>query len=118
MVRALRVTVALVALIALRVSAAETAAPIDAAESARLAAEVKAEFLHAWSAYRRYAWGHDDLDPLSKKPHDWYARPLLMTPVDALDTLIIMGLRDEADAARELIVTKLDFDQDIYVKNF
>jgi len=117
-VRALRVTVALVALIALRVSAAETAAPIDAAESARLAAEVKAEFLHAWSAYRRYAWGHDDLDPLSKKPHDWYARPLLMTPVDALDTLIIMGLRDEADAARELIVTKLDFDQDIYVKNF
>ena len=118
MVRALRVTVALVALIALRVSAAETAAPIDAAESARLAAEVKAEFLHAWSAYHRYAWGHDDLDPLSKKPHDWYARPLLMTPVDALDTLIIMGLRDEADAARELIVTKLDFDQDIYVKNF
>jgi len=41
-----------------------------------------------------------------------------MTPVDALDTLIVMGLKDEADDARELIATKLDFDKDIYVKNF
>jgi len=94
------------------------AATIDAAESARLAAEVKAEFLHAWQGYRRYAWGHDDLAPLSRKPHDWYAQPLLMTPVDALDTMILMGLDDEAAAARELIATRLDFDRDIYVKNF
>ena len=79
---------------------------------------MKTEFLHAWSSYRRYAWGHDDLDPISKKPRDWYGKPLLMTPVDALDTLILLGFRDEADAARELIATKLDFDQDIYVKNF
>src|SRR3954471_7050995 len=84
----------------------------------QLAAQVKAEFLHAWSGYRRYAWGHDDLAPLSRKPHDWYAHPLLMTPVDALDTLVLMGLKDEADAARELIATKLDLDRDIYVKNF
>jgi len=91
---------------------------VDDAESARLAAEVKQEFLHAWQGYKRYAWGHDDLAPLSRKPHDWYAEPLLMTPVDALDTLVVMGLKDEADAARELIATKLDFDQDIYVKNF
>jgi hypothetical protein len=119
MSRVLTIAVAVVSLVVLRISAAaEPGPPIDAAESAKLAGEVKAEFLHAWSAYRRYAWGHDDLDPLSKKPHDWYAKPLLMTPVDALDTLILMGLRDEADAARELIATKLDFDQDIYVKNF
>ncbi|MFI4969968.1 MAG: glycoside hydrolase family 47 protein, partial [Lysobacterales bacterium] len=91
---------------------------IDAAQSALLAGEVKAEFLHAWQGYRRDAWGHDDLAPLSRKPHDWYAKPLLMTPVDALDTLLLMGFRDEADAARELIATRLDFDQDIYVKNF
>ncbi|MEP6882669.1 MAG: glycoside hydrolase family 47 protein, partial [Dokdonella sp.] len=71
---------------------------IDAAESARLAAEVKTEFLHAWKDYRKYAWGHDDLAPLTHKAHDWYAEPLLMTPVDALDTLVIMGLTDEADA--------------------
>ena len=94
------------------------ASPVSAADSARLAAEVKSEFLHAWKDYRKYAWGHDDLAPLSHKPHDWYAEPLLMTPVDALDTLIVMGLTDEADAARELIATKLDFDKDIHVKNF
>ncbi len=91
---------------------------IDAAESARLAAEVKTEFLHAWKDYRKYAWGHDDLAPLTHKAHDWYAEPLLMTPVDALDTLVIMGLTDEADAARELIAANLDFNKDMYVKNF
>jgi ER degradation enhancer, mannosidase alpha-like 2 len=41
-----------------------------------------------------------------------------MTPVDALDTMILMGLVDDAREARELIDTTLSFDQDIYVKNF
>ena len=41
-----------------------------------------------------------------------------MTPVDALDTLILMKFDDEADKARELIVKDLSFDRDIYVKNF
>lgn len=91
---------------------------IDAAESARLAVQVKGEFLHAWNDYKTYAWGHDDLSPLSHKPRDWYGQSLLMTPVDALDTLIIMGLDDEAKATRDLIAAKLDFDKDIYVKNF
>jgi mannosidase alpha-like ER degradation enhancer 2 len=41
-----------------------------------------------------------------------------MTPVDALDTLILMGLNAEAERARSLIVEKLSFDKDILVKNF
>ena len=53
--------------------------------------EVRAEFLHAWNGYKQYAWGHDDLRPLTKNYHDWYAEPLLMTPLDALDTMILMG---------------------------
>lgn len=119
MLRASCVTVFAVALFMSHAcAAAPDEPPIDAAASAKLADDVKAEFLHAWSSYRRYAWGHDDLDPISKKPRDWYGTPLLMTPVDALDTMLLMGLRGEADAARELIATKLDFDQDIYVKNF
>ncbi len=89
--------------------------PVD---TAAMAAQVKAEFLHAWNNYKRYAWGHDELRPLTKTPFDWYGQSLLMTPVDALDTLVLMGLKDEADADRELIATRLDFDQDIYVKNF
>jgi mannosidase alpha-like ER degradation enhancer 2 len=84
----------------------------------QLAARVRTEFLHAWNNYERYAWGHDALRPLSKTAHDWYGQSLLMTPVDALDTLILMRLDDEAAKARSLIVSKLSFDRDIYVKNF
>ncbi|HEX6730002.1 MAG TPA: glycoside hydrolase family 47 protein, partial [Pyrinomonadaceae bacterium] len=84
----------------------------------KLAAEVKAEFLHAWNGYKKFAWGHDDLKPLSKSYHDWYPQPLLMTPVDSLDTMIIMGLKDEANATRKYIVENLSFDKDISVQNF
>jgi hypothetical protein len=84
----------------------------------QLAARVRSEFLHAWNGYKKYAWGHDDLKPLSKGYHDWYEQPLLMTPVDALDTMILMDLRDEAKSTREHIVQNLSFDKDIYVQNF
>src|SRR6187549_3372022 len=84
----------------------------------QLAAEVKAEFLHAWNGYKKYAWGHDDLKPLSKTYHDWYAQPLLMTPVDALDTMILMGLDDEATTTKKYILDNLSFDKDIEVQNF
>lgn len=82
------------------------------------AAAVRTEFLHAWHGYKQYAWGHDDLRPLSKTHHDWYAEPLLMTPVDALDTMILMGLKEEAATTREYIATHLSFDKDISVQNF
>ena len=84
----------------------------------QLAEQVKSEFLHAWNGYKKYAWGHDDLRPLSKTYHDWYAQPLLMTPVDALDTMIIMGLDREANRTRQFIIANLSFDKDIYVQNF
>ena len=93
--------------------------PVFPQQSRRqLAAQVRAEFVHAWNGYKKYAWGHDDLKPLSKTHHDWYAQPLLMTPVDALDTMIIMGLKDEAEATRKYIVENLSFDKDISVQNF
>jgi mannosidase alpha-like ER degradation enhancer 2 len=98
------------------------AAPLAGAQQevnkARLASEVRAEFLHAWNGYKKYAWGHDDLKPLSKTYHDWYAQSLLMTPVDALDTMILMGLKDEAKTTRAYIDKNLSFDKDIEVQNF
>ncbi|MDX6530616.1 MAG: degradation enhancer, mannosidase alpha-like 2 [Blastocatellia bacterium] len=84
----------------------------------QLAEEVRSEFLHAWNGYKKYAWGHDDLKPLSKTYHDWYAEPLLMTPVDALDTMIVMGLKDEANNTRAYIAKNLSFDKDFDVQNF
>lgn len=92
--------------------------PREDSHASEMAQRVKAECLHAWNNYERYAWGHDALKPLSKTPHDWYGQSLLMTPVDALDTLILMKLDTEANRARELIATELNFDRDIYVKNF
>jgi mannosidase alpha-like ER degradation enhancer 2 len=88
------------------------------ARKAEMAVKVRAEFLHAWSGYRQYAWGHDELLPLSKGFKDWYGTSLYMTPVDALDTLILMGLTEQADQTRELVAKNLSFDKDIYVKNF
>jgi len=41
-----------------------------------------------------------------------------MTPVDALDTLILMNLDAEAAKAKALIVSNLSFDRNIYGKNF
>lgn len=79
---------------------------------------VRAEFLHAWKGYKTYAWGYDALQPLSKKPHNWYKKSLLMTPVDAFDTMILMDLTEEAGEARELIFKDLDFDVDMDVQNF
>jgi mannosidase alpha-like ER degradation enhancer 2 len=83
-----------------------------------MAERVRAEFLHAWRGYERYAWGHDELRPLSRTAHDWYAEPLYMTQVDALDTLILMGLSEEAARDREFVVKNLSFDKDIFVQNF
>jgi hypothetical protein len=83
-----------------------------------MANKVRAEFLHAWNGYKTYAWGYDALQPISKKPHNWYKKSLLMTPVDAFDTMILMDLPDEAKEAKELIFKDLDFDVDMDVQNF
>src|SRR6266540_2116400 len=91
--------------------------PASAARG-ELAGRVRQELLHAWRGYERYAWGHDELKPVSKTAKDWYSDSLLMTPVDSLDTLILMGFKDEAEKAKALILEKLSFDKDIPVKNF
>ena len=87
----------LASLLLLLLPSAAVSAPID---RAGLAARVRAELLHSWRAYERYAWGHDELKPLSKAPRDWYGESLLMTPVDSLDTLLLLGLNEEADKAK------------------
>jgi mannosidase alpha-like ER degradation enhancer 2 len=93
-------------------SAAQTANRSD------LADEVKREFLHAWNGYKQHCWGRDDLKPLTKTCRDWYGSPILMTAVDSLDSLYMLGFKDEADVTREYIAKNLSFDKDIEVQNF
>ncbi len=79
---------------------------------------VKKEFLHAWNGYTQYAWGHDALKPLSKMPHDWYGTSLLMTPIDAFDTMVLMGLKKESEETKKLIFDSLSFNKNIDVQCF
>ncbi len=83
-----------------------------------LAEQVKTEFKHAWNSYMKYAKGHDALKPLSGTGHNWYSRSFVMTPMDAFDTMILMGLTEEAKEAKALILDSLDFNKDIMVQNF
>lgn len=71
-----------------------------AAKKTRLARRdaVRESFLHSWQGYKKHAWMHDEVRPVTGDQSDpfggWAA-----TLVDALDTLWIMGLRDEFDEA-------------------
>ena len=84
----------------------------------QLAHEVRAAFAHAWDGYKKYAWGYDELKPLSRKGYNWYGRSLFMTPVDAFDTMVLMGLTADAREDKALILGNLSFDEDISVQVF
>jgi mannosidase alpha-like ER degradation enhancer 2 len=92
--------------------------PSPAVDRAAMVERVRAETRHAWNGYVKYAWGHDELRPVTHTARDWYGESLLITPVDSLDTLVMLGLTDEANAARKLIDDTLSFDKDVTVKNF
>ena len=98
---------------------APAAAPVSRSDRAALAGQVRAEFLHAWTSYRRLAWGHDELNPVSKTAHDWYPPAVVyMTPVDALDTMLLMGFTKEAAETRTYVLDHLSFDRDVPVQVF
>jgi mannosidase alpha-like ER degradation enhancer 2 len=98
--------------------AAPRPASVPAREPLADAERVRAEIRHSWDGYVRHAWGHDELRPVSRTPHDWHESTLLMTPVDALDTLVLAGLDEEAARARELVATELRLDAPIEVQVF
>lgn len=79
------------------------------AEWQPLASEVRNAFLHAWRGYRRYAWGADDLKPLSKTGRDSFGN-IGMTVLDSLTTLHLMGLDKEFEQGAEFVNKHLDFD--------
>ena len=68
---------------------------------------VKETFVRSWDAYKELAWGFDELRPVTGTPATtfggWGA-----TLVDSLDTLWIMGMKEEFEAAVEA-VTDIDF---------
>lgn len=89
-----------------------------ASVSISLAEDVKKETIRTWNAYTKYAWPHDELMPISKKYHDWYAESINMSPMDAYSTLKVMGFDAEADRIENFVIDSLNFDKDIFVKVF
>ncbi|EFN65488.1 Mannosyl-oligosaccharide 1,2-alpha-mannosidase IB [Camponotus floridanus] len=75
--------------------------------------KVKEMMKHGWDNYVRYAWGKNELRPISKRGHSasiFGASNMGATIVDGLDTLYIMGLHDEFKQGRDWIAENLDFD--------
>ncbi|RVE53176.1 hypothetical protein evm_002273 [Chilo suppressalis] len=65
---------------------------------------------HAWNNYKLYAWGKNELKPLSKRAHlssVFGGGDLGVTIVDGLDTLYLMGLHDEFREGRDWVAEHL-----------
>ena len=79
------------------------AAPPAASEAQQRQDAIRSAFVHSWTAYERFAWGHDELHPLTNRSNDVWGG-FAVTMVDALDTAKLMGLEAEFGRA----VTWLD----------
>lgn len=77
---------------------------------------VVSAFQHAWQGYRRYAWGRDHLKPISKTHQTWF--DLGLTLIDSLDTMLVMGLKEEYVEARVWVEDNLKFTTDKDVNLF
>ncbi|GAB0100370.1 alpha-1,2-Mannosidase [Sergentomyia squamirostris] len=74
---------------------------------------IKEMMLHAWNNYKQFAWGKNELRPISKRAHSgsvFGAFDFGATIIDGLDTLYMMGLQDEFDEGREWLAKKFSFD--------
>ena len=70
---------------------------------------------HAWDGYAKYAWGHNELKPITKKGHTASVfgknTEVGATIVDSLDTLYLMGLTDEFNQAKKWVQMSLDLNR-------
>ncbi|KAL3059848.1 hypothetical protein OYC64_014445 [Pagothenia borchgrevinki] len=72
--------------------------------------KVKEMMKFAWDNYKRYAWGKNELRPLTKNGHigNMFGGLKGASIIDSLDTLYIMGLMEEYNDAKEWVQTSLD----------
>ena len=89
--------------------------PLQSEHTERQKAVVEA-FKHAWKAYKAYAWGKDELLPISRDSNEWFN--LGLTLVDALDTMWVMGLSEEFGEAREWVAEEMVIAEDKDVNLF
>lgn len=83
--------------------------PTDPETNARRE-KVKEMMKFSWDNYKRYAWGKNELRPLTRNGHigNMFGGLRGASIIDSLDTLYIMGLMDEYKDAKEWVETSLD----------
>lgn len=83
-------------------------------------AKIKEMMQFAWDNYKHYAWGSNELRPVSKQGHssNLFGSLKGATIVDALDTLYIMEMYDEFEAATEWVEKNLDFNMNAEISVF
>lgn len=77
--------------------------------------------LHAWQNYKLYAWGKNELRPLSKTAYTagvFGSNNLGVTIVDSLDTLYIMKFYQEYEEARDWVEKRFSFDNIVSCNRF
>ncbi|XP_069393210.1 mannosyl-oligosaccharide 1,2-alpha-mannosidase IA isoform X1 [Paralichthys olivaceus] len=72
--------------------------------------KVKEMMKFAWDNYKLYAWGKNELRPLTRNGHigNMFGGLRGASIIDSLDTLYIMGLMEEYNDAKEWVQTSLD----------
>ena len=66
----------------------------------------------AWDGYAQFAFGQNELKPISKSGHSagiFGGSTMGASIIDALDTLYIMGLTEEYKKGREWVALSLEF---------
>lgn len=69
------------------------------------------EFVWAWKGYEDFAWGLDELHPISGRGDGGFKMGL--TLIDALDTIIIMDLKPQYHRVRRWIEEELVFGEQV-----
>jgi mannosyl-oligosaccharide alpha-1,2-mannosidase len=67
----------------------------------------------AWDSYVQFAWGANELKPISRTGHSasiFGMTSMGATIVDSLDTLYIMNLTEEYKKGKDWVATSLNFD--------
>ena len=95
-------------------TASRAAASVRVPPAPVAAQQVRDEFLHVWNGYKQYAWGHDQLNPLSGTYSEFFVpgHPIGLSIIEALDTLYVMELDSELTAGVSWIEQNLNFDID------
>jgi mannosyl-oligosaccharide alpha-1,2-mannosidase len=95
-------------------TAGRAAASVNVPPAPVAAQQVRNEFLHVWNGYKRFAWGHDQLNPVSGTYSEFFVpgHPIGLSIIEALDTLYVMELDADLAAGVNWIERNVNFDID------